>query len=43
MHHGQSRGSQKRPKIGGTFINLAEIWGICKTHHWFKGDGRPYE
>jgi len=32
MHHAQSRGKpkkRKRKKIGGKFINLAEMGGIC--------------
>ena len=42
MHHGQSRGSQKRKrmKIGGTFINFAEIGeGTRIMHHWFREGG----
>src|SRR6218665_3478683 len=33
---------EKEPINGMEFINLAEIGGICNTHHWLRGDGRPW-
>jgi len=26
----------------GKFLNFVGIGGICNTHHWLRGNGRPW-